>query len=554
MKSAYLKRWLSALLAVIMLLSLAACSRDTTTKDTPTPAETESTAPEATGITFPLKEEVSFDIMVSADWDIISMLENNQLWKDLYAATNVKVNLIACADAGDMVSGLNNLFLTNKEPDAVFSAAIPGDAASEMAANGLLQPLNQYITAENMPIFTERVVSEDPDIMGVTAMPDGNIYVMPYYKGYEPAYLESPFWINKTWVEAAGWKVEDIKTIDDLETVLTYFAEHDMNGNGSTEDEIPYLIWSENSYNHVEAFLSLYGIATKDNTNDNYVIVENGKVKFAPATDAWKAGINKLNEWYEKGLIWSELFTAPYESYTSKFSGEEPVIGLWNGNVAPNVNPEQYIQLSPVSVKGYTPNFYVNPGLKGGKGAFMVTRSCENVDILMAWLDQFYSLENSVRFKYGEETDGRWGHDANGKIEFYSLDAATTQKLHDTVPTLFECISTVPSAFTAVDYESKLAITGENKVRAESYALYKDYLNQEIWPRPYIGADDTSRLAELRTDIFSTVELKRAEWVSGVSNIGTEYNQFVSDLKAMGLDEFLEILQRNYDNYLASIS
>ena len=79
--------------------------------------------------------------------------------------------------------------------------------------------------------------------------------------------------------------------------------------------------------------------------------------------------------------------------------------------------------------------------------------------------------------------------------------------------------------------------------------MYEEYLTDEPWPRPYFSGESSTRLAELRTDIFTTLNLKRAEWVTGVSDIDAEYDAFVEDMKKMGIEEFIAIMQDAYDAY-----
>ena len=558
MKKAKIKKIITALLASTMLLSLVACGGGETAQvETESSAEVEESveaadSAEKTGVSFPLEEEVTFEILVKSDAEVAPLLENHKFWQDLYEATNVKIEMVQ-VPLTDSVTAMNNLFVAGKEPDAIFSYFIPDTDISSMAANGLIVPLNDYINEDIMPNFTSRVVAENPNIMGLISVPGDKIYTLPKYEVVVGEYLESPFWINKNWVEQAGWKVEDIKTIDDLEAVLTYFRDNDMNGNGDTEDEIPYMIYQEHSGNHVEAFLGLYGIATKDSTYENYVTIKDGEVKFAPLEDGWKDAIKKLNDWYEKDLIWSEVFTGTWETYNAKTAGSIPTVGLLNEGLPPATNSEEYVLLEPVSVEGYETNWYIHPGINGGKNAFAVTKSCENVDILMAWIDHFYSFESSIRTDNGEEADGRWGYNAEGKVEFHELDDATAEKLMAEAPPLFNVFWTVPKALTEEDFAERIVLSDEQQLRNDSYYTYEKYLTDESWPRPYIAGDNATRLSELRVDIFSSLALKRAEWITGVADIDAEYDGFVEDIKKMGVDDFVSIMQETYDGYLASI-
>ena len=81
----------------------------------------------------------------------------------------------------------------------------------------------------------------------------------------------------------------------------------------------------------------------------------------------------------------------------------------------------------------------------------------------------------------------------------------------------------------------------------DKYDMYEEYLNQDVWPRPYTASEDQDRLKELRTDIFNLVNEKRADWITGKSDIDAEWDQFQADLITAGIDEFVEIMQSAYD-------
>ena len=558
MKKQIVKKALAVVLGASMILGIAACGKQDPVQDSKeseskvvessTTSSESSTVVEEPGVKFPLEEEMSFTIMYrSKGTDITEKLENNVFWQDLYEATNVKIELVALP-ADETMTKLNAMFMSNDEGDAIFSSFIKDADLSQMAANNLLQPLNEYVDdAELMPNFNERVLGESPQTKGVITSPDGNIYALPCYTADPGSYIESPLWINKTWLDKLGKEIPT--TSEELEEVLIAFRDNDMNGNGVTDDEIPLLLQQGNAYSHFESILGLYGIATKDGTYENDVFLEDGKVIFAPTSQNYKDALVQLNDWWEKELIWQEAFTSTNDTWTAKITSAESVVG-----VVPFLDmggySDEYVQMAPVSVEGYEVSWYIHPGLSGVKTRFSITRSCENVDVLMAWIDYFYSFENSVRIRWGEESEGRYSI-VDGTVVMNNLDTETSKKIKEETPTINDLITSNMWAITASDYdEGRIARSGMSIRYNETYDLYKEYLNDEVWPRPYFASDVSSRLSELRTDIFNLVNEKKAAWITGTGDIEAEWDEYCASLNKMGVEEFVSLMQDAYDIYV----
>ena len=536
--------WLAMLMAV-------GCISGCTNRTADAP-ENVSSVVENGKVSFPLEQEMTFDIMVRYDGDLDAALNNCAFWDRLYKMTNVKINFIVLPTDGTM-GAFNAMFAANKEGDAILGGSMINESdLSLMAANGLLMPMNAYINdPEIMPNFNQRVLAESPATKAYITMPDGNIYSLPKYTALDGNYLECPLWINKNWLDQLNLPIPT--TIEELEIALTAFRDNDLNGNGNPNDEIPYIFLNGHTYSHMEAILGLWGLATKDGVNDSYVYIQDGKVQFAPTSEAYKDALTTLNRWYENDLIWSECFTGTEETFQAKVSSEVPMVGLFAAKTITAGYDEHFVQLEPVAVEGYQAEWYRHPGRLGGKGQFSLTRSCENPEVLMHWIDLFYSLENTVSINYGEEADGRWTRHGDGRYEFFTLPTNKTEELQISAPLFYELFTNVPGAFTAKDFEDKIVLSSIQAMYQESYAVYEEYMTDEFWPRPYIADADVSRLAELRTDIFHIVTEKREAWVTGIDDINADWNDYLKLLNKIGIDEFLDILQRNYDHYLEGL-
>ena len=535
------------LLSFILISFLVGCGSQNPKKPEQVYQETEEGK-----VTFPLEQEMTFDIMVRYDGDLDAALEKCAFWDRLYEMTNVKINFIVLPTDGTM-GAFNAMFAANKEGDAILGGSMINESdLSLMAANRLLLPMNEYINdPELMPNFYNRVLVESPATKAYITMPDGNIYSLPKYTALDGNYLECPLWINKKWLDQLGLPIPT--TIEELETALIAFRDNDLNGNGNSNDEIPYIFLNGHTYSHMEAILGLWGLATKDSINDSYVYIQDGQVQFAPTSEAYKDALTTLNRWYENNLIWAECFTGTEETFQAKVSTEIPMVGLFAAKAITAGYEDYFVQLEPVTVEGYEAEWYRHPGRLGGKGQFSLTRSCEHPEVLMHWIDLFYDLENTVAINYGEEVDGRWKMNSEGKYEFFTLPSSRTEELQISAPLFYELFTNVPGAFTASDFEDRIVLSSIQAMYQESYAVYKDYMTDEFWPRPYIADMDVSRLAELRTDIFHIVTEKREAWVTGINDINADWNDYLMLIDKIGLDEFLDILQRSYDYYLEGL-
>jgi putative aldouronate transport system substrate-binding protein len=78
---------------------------------------------------------------------------------------------------------------------------------------------------------------------------------------------------------------------------------------------------------------------------------------------------------------------------------------------------------------------------------------------------------------------------------------------------------------------------------------YKPYSQpiSSILPPLWYSADQASRIAMLTTNINTYVEESSARFITGQMNIETQWDSFQAQLKSLGIDEYLKIIQDTYD-------
>lgn len=536
----FLKQTVSLLCLVSMLLSLVACGG----------SKTNGGSTEIEDVVFPLKEEVSFTFMLadSEDVEFKQQIENNALWKKLKEETNVNIEFQFLNGEGSDKLAL--LMSGGNYGDVLWGGPILSSTlASKYIAAGNFVDLTDYVNDKELMPNLNAMLEENSEYFKSVTAADGKIYTVPKITGMSGNYLESPIWINKAWLDKLGLAVPT--TLDEFTNVLKAFRDKDPNGNGAN-DEIPYIAATcmEGGYAHTEALLGLFGIATKAGVNDAFVMVEDGEVKFAPAMQGYKDGITYLNQLYKEKLLWSECFTASSIDFNSKMTAKTCVVGCFTGK-EPEVTEysDDYVCITPPTVEGYKASFYLNPYYNGAKNLLYVTNKCKNVNVLMAWVDKLFELENALAYDYGTVEEGRISF-ADGKYTIIDLDDVETARIDEEYPTLDTLLGSAPRGISISDFENNIILGKSEQTMQDNYELYKEYLHTEVWPRPYIAAEDAYDADVYMTDLMYQVETHRGKWISGALDIDKTWDGYVKKLNDIGMKEYLNILQKSYDAYL----
>jgi putative aldouronate transport system substrate-binding protein len=549
-----MQRFLSLATVLVIVLSMVACSGTSKESADGSTASGDS-ATKTDSINFPLPQAYTFSF-AGVNGTIGENPEQTAFAKKLAEKTNVSIKYVSLgADQKSAIEKLNVLLGSGDAPDAILGAQAMNETfLSLYAKEGYLTPMNKYLKDPKiMPVFNSRILKSNPDMLKGMALPDGNIYSLPYINQVPGTYLESPIWINKKWLDNLGLAVP--KTLEELEIVMEAFATKDANGNGDAKDEIPLLARAGTGSEHLEAWLSLWGIATKDGTFENFIYVKNGKVIFAPTTEEYKAYIKTMQKWYEKKWLWNEYFTGSSQTFSAIQNDTGAAkYGIITTKYPTTKFPDQYIAILPPVVKGYTPSFYLNPAFSSGsKGQFEVTSKCKRPDILMAFIDQFFLMENTLEAYNGIANEDPRLTLNNGVYKVNTVASEELTKL--TLGTFRNYFSNnLVGALLESDYtDGKVEMSAADKARGATNKLYNEagIISKEVWPRPYFDPDDATKMNEIRTDIFNTVSKYRASWVTGQSNIDKEWDGFKNALKSMKLDDLVAIMQKTYTNYMS---
>ena len=411
-----MKKYIALLLILATVLSLTACGSDAKTDDKAAASSVDTlvadygfqwTDPNAPILNDKGAEELSFRIYSSKN---ASALDYNdmKIMQDLFTATNVTVNWENVSES--VYSQQKNLIFGNADnrPDAIYHAGMSAGEIIKYAKRNVLVPISDYL--EYMPNFS-KILEERPDIKAqLVNSEDGKIYSLPRVE--EMGLLENPniLFLNKNWAAEAiqAGAVSDITEADlvdgvsltarQMEDLLRYFKDNDMNGNGKADDERPlsfvYNNWQGNQ-------CDLYGMFGLNDNLEHRVIVD-GKVTYTITDERFKEATNFLANWVTEGLIDKVSFEISQDNFLANGKGSETYGAFywWESETVVS-NPENYIVCAPIVGPNGGQTVCVSNNPEVGTGEVIVFSSCKNFQVLLSYLDRYYDPMVSAQINYG---------------------------------------------------------------------------------------------------------------------------------------------------------
>lgn len=506
-------------------------------------------APKAnSAIKFPVKEDVKIDIcMVEGSLGEDPNDASALAW--LIEESGIDINIIGVT-GGNKVEKVQVMMTSGEYPDMFLGSILRTDDVTKYGPSGVFLDSNLYINETATPNIY-KLLMDRPSAKGVCTAPDGGLYSIPMLNEVEGGYLEFFYIINDNFLEVVGKEVPT--TMEEMYETLLAFKTMDANGNGK-EDEIGTAFAVNHAFCHLEGALGSWGMPTKPGAFENLSYLEGGKVIFAPSQDAYKDAITYYNKLKNEGLLDIESFTQDADTLNAKITDEEvPTIGAIGYWGEP---PEGYSVMAPPSANGITPRWYIHPGYLGIKNRLVVTNKHANPEYVYALLDYFYfDFDTSLYLTYGDAVtvndDGTHTFDIlpDGYANFTEYQWAKGG------------FTVIPAVMTKEQF-SKCTNPIEENPRANIHRVnayfdggYQAIANTEIWPRPYSNSEYSDELLAIKADIFAAVDQKKAEWIMGdVGLVDGEWDDFQTQLEAMGLPRMMELLQMDYDVFLAGQS
>jgi len=205
-----------------------------------------------------------------------------------------------------------NLALQSGEKMDVFTTL---GQFSNYVSKSQVAPLDDLLAANGKEMTAILEKDFGPDMLKATTI-DGKIYGIPVNKGMS---LPISFVYNADLLKGAGFKADDVKTVDDLPAIFEAVKK-------ANPDVVPFGPINVNPSD--TGLLNLLKGTNKvdfltDATGVGVVVGNDGKVVNFYDTDIFKNGVQMMRDWYEKGYLQKDAATTTITSSEMMSSGRE---------------------------------------------------------------------------------------------------------------------------------------------------------------------------------------------------------------------------------------
>ena len=541
------KKIVCALLALGMVASMTACSSGSGGT-----GSTSSTSGESgTGETSSAEgsSQTEFDITIvrwSEAWGMD--FSDTAFLREINEKLGVTINWQAFW-ASDWSEQKSLLLASGDLPDAFFGSATLND--SDVSQNKASFYELTDLIAENMPNLT-KAFEADEQLKAICTDPNGEIYTLPKKLPLRPV-TANEWYINNDFLDALGMEVPD--TFDELTAYLTAVGQNDPDGNGEN-DTFGYIMGGAGSTgvlsDDLNNIMIPWGIQVSRAGNYMSLDKEDNPI-FVPTCDTYKEAVKWMNQLYQVGGIDPEHFTQDSSMVNAKVQADggskAGIVSQWSADAETGANASQFTVMK--AVVGPDGNRYCESDptyLNYGRNEMVITQLCENPALLLQWADEFYTDLASLQTYYGSIGDGKVVDNGDGTYELLipddgtSLDASCwTYSFRDHGPKYMD-----PA------FEENVILP---TTQGDGAKLIDDEVNREYafegFPVCYYTDEQLSQLTTLTTDIYNYVEAQYAHWVVD-GGIDGEWDAYLEQLNAMGLEQVVAIQNEAYQTYLNS--
>ncbi|MBR4061033.1 MAG: extracellular solute-binding protein [Lachnospiraceae bacterium] len=575
------------LTAAMIATSLVGCGKETVNEESTagSAATSESTVTSETTATEPgfahdpnlselgvepvCKEKIKLTIGIAQNTNVIDydtnaltlMLEelaNVDIEFYFYTKSEIRTQLDLMVNAGG--DDLPDIILHTLDGDTVYKY---GDA-------GMFIPLNEFY--ENSSYYLAEAIekvkeADGVDVVGHVTSYDGNIYSVPGYTGSVTNPIVTATWIYTPWLEALDLEVP--KTTEQFYDVLMAFKTQDPNGNGKA-DEIPALGSAiGGTYGNSLRFANFcIDPFVRMNPDTYYLDPKDGKLSVSYTNEGFKEGIKYVKSLVEAGLYDAASFTQTSDLFTTIMNQEgDQLVGCFTNTSdsfisADHPSRNNWTLLPPLESPDGQVNatFWANYAEHSG----YITKNCENPEAAFRLLDLMYNEVVMCSGRWGVQGEN-WDFvkdlkqsdypDYNFDNTFAGYGASLLE-----YKTVWNQVQNANWALTRPSLRTNGFTAGVSAASMKegttvwqqglTLGAYYDAAPEEKLSQVsfhFADADEAAELGEQAGMMQAYVEEKIGLWCTGAADIDADWENYLKELEAMGLSDWLAAMQAAYE-------
>lgn len=367
--------------------------------------------------------------------------------------------------------------------------------------------------------------------------------VLKFMSPYEQYRANQGMVIRKDWLEEQGMEVPE--TYDQMTEVLKAFKDAYNCSSPIYMTSQCYITGLSDGYD-ITAFPA-------DGSVESVMpyYVDNGVVKSTLNSDGFKDYLAMLRSWYEDGLFDPDFVSVEYNPFSDYLSGhiDSDQMGVWVTSGEGIDNYSVPIACVPMLVRneGDMDHIFPTSLTTDSMNDTYVTTNCENIELVMNYLDYWYSQDGILFFNYGVEGESYYLNDS-GEPEF--TDALINNEYGLSVSNMMRLYC-------------GYGIWSAPMLRMRTAAFNSDLADEawEVWSAKLDGAMTMPDYISLNTDQAETEGYHSSDiltytlqmvpqFIIGASDLDAEWDTYCSKLEDMGLNECVEVWQEAYDKVM----
>ena len=458
---------------------------------------------------------------ISVDWQLVSP-----------ADVETRLNLqLAAGDLPDII--IDPWVVTNTQ--LVFF----GDA-------GIFLPLNDMIDRYGIEI--QRVLNGNPLVRQLITQDNGNIYALPQVDMCYHCLFPDKFWVYQPWLDELG--LSKPTTTVEFTDMLRAFRDNIPNS-------IP-LTGTQEGMNmpSITRFFMNSFIYT-----DEYMLkLVNDVVTPVFNTPEWREGLRFLNMLYNEGLLAGEAFTQDGAQMHALNGvdgiriGSFPSLVSWGALSGGPGDPEwtNYTPITPLQGPGGVRYARHRAYSQGYMNAFIITHTNPFPEASFRWADAMYDMEITMRKYYGRiDQEIRFANpDEIGINGLPAIWTILTESGAEHDQPNHAAWAHIGPHYRSADFRHGQTVeAGVPHPEKVLYLATRDYfepfapLLSTILPPPTFTEQQANDLMDVQVTINNHVSEMFALFVLGIACLDNDWDSYVQNLDAMGLDRFVQIHQ-----------